>query len=217
MTEDRRVAVIGLGYVGLPLAISFVEAGLTVDGVDAFAGRVAELNAGTSPIDDISDERLRTASSTRPERVRPVRDRSCGRRCDLRVRPDADHHDRRIPTSARSCRAARRSAALRAGPAHRPPVDDVPGHDDRPVPRGHRAQRARGRHGLRPRLRARNGSTRAIRPVPARRPAAGRGHDAGRHRARRGAAADHQRQRHRAHPRPTPPSWRSCSRTSSET
>jgi UDP-N-acetyl-D-glucosamine dehydrogenase len=61
VSEDRHVAVIGLGYVGLPLAISFVEAGLTVDGVDAFAGRVAELNAGTSPIDDVSDERLRSA------------------------------------------------------------------------------------------------------------------------------------------------------------
>ena len=61
MTEDRRVAVMGLGYVGLPLAISFVEAGLTVDGIDAFAGRVSELNGGTSPIDDISDERLQAA------------------------------------------------------------------------------------------------------------------------------------------------------------
>jgi UDP-N-acetyl-D-glucosamine dehydrogenase len=61
VSEDRHVAVIGLGYVGLPLAISFVEAGLTVDGIDAFAGRVAELNAGTSPIDDVSDERLQSA------------------------------------------------------------------------------------------------------------------------------------------------------------
>ena len=64
--HSRRavVGVLGLGYVGLPLAISFVEAGLTVDGVDAFAGRVAELNAGTSPIDDVSDERLRSALSS---------------------------------------------------------------------------------------------------------------------------------------------------------
>ncbi|HEY0444195.1 MAG TPA: nucleotide sugar dehydrogenase [Candidatus Limnocylindrales bacterium] len=61
MTEDRHVAVIGLGYVGLPLAISFVEAGLKVQGIDAFAGRVAELNEGHSPIDDVSDERLRAA------------------------------------------------------------------------------------------------------------------------------------------------------------
>ena len=61
MTQDRRVAVIGLGYVGLPLAISFVEAGLQVDGIDAYAGRVAELNAGSSPIDDVTNERLAAA------------------------------------------------------------------------------------------------------------------------------------------------------------
>jgi UDP-N-acetyl-D-glucosamine dehydrogenase len=55
------VAVIGLGYVGLPLAISFVEAGLTVDGVDALASRVSELNDGISPIDDVTNERLQAA------------------------------------------------------------------------------------------------------------------------------------------------------------
>ena len=58
MNEDRRLAVIGLGYVGLPLAISFVEAGLEVEGVDAHPGRIAELSAGRSPIDDIPDDRL---------------------------------------------------------------------------------------------------------------------------------------------------------------
>jgi UDP-N-acetyl-D-glucosamine dehydrogenase len=61
VTDDRRVAVIGLGYVGLPLAISFVEAGLRVQGIDAMPARVAELNAGHSPIDDVSDERLQAA------------------------------------------------------------------------------------------------------------------------------------------------------------
>jgi UDP-N-acetyl-D-glucosamine dehydrogenase len=55
------VAVIGLGYVGLPLAISFAEAGLTVEGIDAYPPRVAELNAGSSPIDDVSDARLAAA------------------------------------------------------------------------------------------------------------------------------------------------------------
>ena len=61
MSEDRRVAVIGLGYVGLPLAIAFTEAGLEVEGVDALPSRVSELCAGISPIDDVSDERLRAA------------------------------------------------------------------------------------------------------------------------------------------------------------
>jgi UDP-N-acetyl-D-glucosamine dehydrogenase len=58
---DTRVVIVGLGYVGLPLALSFHDAGLTVSGIDAFAGRVAELNAGSSPIDDISDARLKKA------------------------------------------------------------------------------------------------------------------------------------------------------------
>ena len=61
LAADRRVAILGLGYVGLPLAIAFTEAGLEVTGVDANAHRVAELAAGRSPIDDISDERLAAA------------------------------------------------------------------------------------------------------------------------------------------------------------
>ena len=61
MTQDRRVAVIGLGYVGLPLAIAYSEAGLEVEGVDASPDRIAELLARNSPIDDISDERLGAA------------------------------------------------------------------------------------------------------------------------------------------------------------
>jgi UDP-N-acetyl-D-glucosamine dehydrogenase len=61
VSEDRRVAVIGLGYVGLPLAIAFAEAGLSVEGIDAYAGRVRELNEGSSPIDDVTDERLAAA------------------------------------------------------------------------------------------------------------------------------------------------------------
>jgi UDP-N-acetyl-D-glucosamine dehydrogenase len=61
VSEDRRLAILGLGYVGLPLAITFTEAGLAVEGVDAFEPRVAELNAGLSPIDDITSERLQLA------------------------------------------------------------------------------------------------------------------------------------------------------------
>jgi len=61
MIQDRRVAIIGLGYVGLPLAVAFAEAGLEVTGVDASSQRIAELEARHSPIDDISDERLAAA------------------------------------------------------------------------------------------------------------------------------------------------------------
>ena len=56
---DTRVAIVGLGYVGLPLALAFLEAGLEVVGIDASSRRVDELRAGRSPIDDIDDARLR--------------------------------------------------------------------------------------------------------------------------------------------------------------
>jgi UDP-N-acetyl-D-glucosamine dehydrogenase len=59
--DDRRVAIIGLGYVGLPLALAFHEAGLAVNGIDADSARVTQLNAGHSPIDDVDDARLARA------------------------------------------------------------------------------------------------------------------------------------------------------------
>jgi UDP-N-acetyl-D-glucosamine dehydrogenase len=58
---DTHIAVIGLGYVGLPLAINFREAGLSVWGVDAADARVAQISSGVSPIDDIEDGRLAAA------------------------------------------------------------------------------------------------------------------------------------------------------------
>jgi UDP-N-acetyl-D-glucosamine dehydrogenase len=56
--EDRRVAIVGLGYVGLPLALAFHDAGLEVEGIDASAKRVADLRAGQSPVDDIIGDRI---------------------------------------------------------------------------------------------------------------------------------------------------------------
>ena len=56
-----RVGIVGLGYVGLPLAVSFAEAGCDVVGVDIDGGRVAMVSDGRSPIEDITDERLREA------------------------------------------------------------------------------------------------------------------------------------------------------------
>jgi UDP-N-acetyl-D-glucosamine dehydrogenase len=52
------IGIVGLGYVGLPLAVAFAEAGEEVVGVDVDAARVAELSEGRSPIEDIPDARL---------------------------------------------------------------------------------------------------------------------------------------------------------------
>jgi UDP-N-acetyl-D-glucosamine dehydrogenase len=56
------VGIIGLGYVGLPLAVAFAEAGDHVIGVDVDQRGIEEINAGHSRIEDVSDERLAAVS-----------------------------------------------------------------------------------------------------------------------------------------------------------
>jgi UDP-N-acetyl-D-glucosamine dehydrogenase len=52
----RDVAIVGAGYVGLPLAQTFAEAGRTVLLLDVDAGRVAQLNRGESYIEDVASD-----------------------------------------------------------------------------------------------------------------------------------------------------------------
>ncbi len=61
--ENRTatIGVIGLGYVGVPLSVAFVDAGFEVRGYDIDDQRVARLIEADSYIDDINDQRLRTA------------------------------------------------------------------------------------------------------------------------------------------------------------
>ena len=55
-TKQARVAVIGLGYVGLPLAVEFARAGLRVSGIDVDTRKVESINAGRSYILDVPDD-----------------------------------------------------------------------------------------------------------------------------------------------------------------
>ncbi|HYN90314.1 MAG TPA: 2-dehydropantoate 2-reductase N-terminal domain-containing protein, partial [Thermoleophilaceae bacterium] len=57
-----KIGIVGLGYVGLPLAVAFCEAGHDVTGVDTDP-RVAEaLSSGHSHVEDVSDESLAAIS-----------------------------------------------------------------------------------------------------------------------------------------------------------
>ncbi len=58
---SRVLAIIGQGYVGLPLAMAAVDAGWTVVGIDNFEAKVAQINSGKSPVEDISDTQLQSA------------------------------------------------------------------------------------------------------------------------------------------------------------
>ena len=57
-SKDARLGVIGLGYVGLPLAVEFARAGFVVVGYDISDEKVAEINAGRSYIPDVAEADL---------------------------------------------------------------------------------------------------------------------------------------------------------------
>jgi UDP-N-acetyl-D-glucosamine dehydrogenase len=64
-----RIGIVGLGYVGLPLAVAFAEAGHEVTGLDLDRTKVEALNAGRSYVEDVPDsvleplgERLRASA-----------------------------------------------------------------------------------------------------------------------------------------------------------
>lgn len=59
--KSETVGVIGLGYVGLPLAVSFATAGVKVTGFEKSAKKAASVNAGDNYIRDIADEDLKRA------------------------------------------------------------------------------------------------------------------------------------------------------------
>src|SRR4051794_26449220 len=72
-----NICIIGLGYVGLPLAIQFARAGATVTGLDVDKAKVNQLNAGHSYIRHISADTIaqflqakRFVASTDISRVR---------------------------------------------------------------------------------------------------------------------------------------------------
>src|SRR3954454_10370065 len=54
-----KVGIVGLGYVGLPLAVAFAEAGCDVVGVDTDARRIERLRRSESDIEDVPSDQLR--------------------------------------------------------------------------------------------------------------------------------------------------------------
>ncbi len=56
--REAEIGLVGLGYVGLPLALAFARAGFRVIGVDIDAQRVEQISSGRSHIGDVSDAEL---------------------------------------------------------------------------------------------------------------------------------------------------------------
>src|SRR5581483_3301001 len=62
MAHGRKIAVIGLGYVGLPVAVAFARSGAAVIGFDIDPERVSELRSGHDRTREVSPEELKTAA-----------------------------------------------------------------------------------------------------------------------------------------------------------
>jgi len=59
--KSAKIAVIGLGYVGLPLSLEFIKAGFSVFGIDISKSKINILNNGQSDILDVSEEQIQDA------------------------------------------------------------------------------------------------------------------------------------------------------------
>jgi len=64
MKHGRRIAIIGLGYVGLPVAVSFARSGATVVGFDVDPRRIAELRKGVDRTEEVEADDLSLSSLT---------------------------------------------------------------------------------------------------------------------------------------------------------
>jgi UDP-N-acetyl-D-glucosamine dehydrogenase len=102
--KQAKVGVIGLGYVGLPLAVEFARAGFDVTGFDVDASKVQRINAGSSYIPDVPDTEL--SAAVHSGRLRAT--------SDMRCLGDMDAIDICVPTPLRKTRDPDLSAVVKA-------------------------------------------------------------------------------------------------------
>lgn len=59
--KKAKVTILGLGYVGLPLALAFAKKGFPVEGVDIDTDRVSRIQEGRSYVEDVTSQEIRNA------------------------------------------------------------------------------------------------------------------------------------------------------------
>ncbi len=113
--RSARAGVIGLGYVGLPLAMAIARAGFAVTGFDIDPSKIVALDAGRSYIDAVSDAVLSREAQAR--RFHSTSDFAELAACDVIVicvpTPLSAHRDPDLSYVTRTCAAI--AATLRAG------------------------------------------------------------------------------------------------------
>ena len=61
--EINKIAVVGMGYVGLPLAITFSEQGYNVIGFDIYEEKISKYINGEDPTNEVGDERIKNSKN----------------------------------------------------------------------------------------------------------------------------------------------------------
>jgi UDP-N-acetyl-D-glucosamine dehydrogenase len=80
-SREARMGVIGLGYVGLPLAVAFARAGFRVTGFEVDTEKVQAIAEGRSYIEDVNSDDL--ARARREERLEASGEFSALAACDV--------------------------------------------------------------------------------------------------------------------------------------
>ena len=162
------VAIVGAGYVGVPLAHTFALAGRSVLLVDVLQDVVDALNRGESHVEDVRADGLGPLVAA--GRISASTDYDSLRDADaIVIALPTPLSKQRSPTFRSSCRRRARSPRAAKGSARRARVDHVSGHDTRAVAAARERKRAsRGRR-LQPRVLAERvdpGSSWDVREVP---------------------------------------------------
>src|SRR5215510_718222 len=103
-SKHAKVGVIGLGYVGLPLAVEFARAGFDATGFDIDDSKVQRINTGSSYIPDVPDSEL--SAAVKSGRLRAT--------TDMRCLGEMDAIDICVPTPLRKTRDPDLSAVVKA-------------------------------------------------------------------------------------------------------
>jgi UDP-N-acetyl-D-glucosamine dehydrogenase len=116
VNRTARVGVLGLGYVGLPLAVEFARAGFDVTGIDVQNSKVDQFNAGHSYIKDVKDDVFEPL----------VRSGKLRATSDFSVIRDLDTIDICVPTPLRKTKDPDMSYVVSATDAR---IHHLSGHD----------------------------------------------------------------------------------------
>ncbi|MEO0072635.1 MAG: nucleotide sugar dehydrogenase [candidate division WOR-3 bacterium] len=81
LKREAKVAIIGLGYVGLPLAVDVAEAGFLVYGIDTDKAKVSMVNLGRSYIEDVDTKKLSALVSAK--KILAADDYQLSKDCDI--------------------------------------------------------------------------------------------------------------------------------------